>query len=189
MSLKDNVDYVKKEISTEESFLESVFKLENFYKKYKTLILSFVALAIVGTIGFNVKSYMDEQNMIEANIAFNKVLNNPQDKEALAILKSKNEKLYALAVYQNDKTKTINLDFFKELQVYSNSIAAEDTKQISSVTQNQNFLLKDFGIFNKALIEAKNGEYKKAKESLKLISSNSQVSALSKMLEHYLSSK
>ncbi len=33
MSLKENVDYVKDELNTEEKFLESFVKVERFYKK------------------------------------------------------------------------------------------------------------------------------------------------------------
>ena len=60
---------------------------------------------------------------------------------------------------------------------------------ISNVTQKQTFLLKDFAIFNKALIQAQNGKYQDAKESIKLISSNSSVASLSSMLEHFLLTK
>lgn len=189
MSLKENVDFVKNEISTEESFLESVFKLENFYKKYKKVILGSVAALIVAAVGFNVKSYIDEQNLIAANEAFNKVLQNPQDQEALNVLKDKNEKLYALAMYKNNPQEKINLDFFKELAAYSNAMKSEKSEELGSVTRQQNFLLKDFASFNKALIEAKSGEYSKAKESLKLISQDSDFAPLAKMLEHHLLSK
>lgn len=189
MSLKENVDYVKKEISTEETFLESFLKLENFYKKYKMAIFGTVGVAIIAVIGLNVKSYMDEQNLIASNEAFNIVLNDPNNKEALDTLQSTNKKLYALAMYKNDQSKAIELDFFKELQTYFEAIKAQDTNQISSATQSQKFLLKDFAIFNKALIEAKNGQYNKSKESLKLISQTSDIASLVKMLEHHLATK
>ena len=39
MSLKENVSYIKDEISTEEQFFENFFKIEKFYKKYKKIIL------------------------------------------------------------------------------------------------------------------------------------------------------
>lgn len=189
MSMKDNVDYIKKEMSTEEGFLESVFKLEKFYKKYKTAIFGTVAVVLLAAIGFNVKNYMDEKNLIEANEAFNKVLEDPKDSASLEILKSKNEKLYELALLSRGKSKTAELDFFKELSMYSKAIEEQSSTGIGQVSQKQNFLLKDFAIFNKALIEAKEGKYKQAKESLKLIPQTSDVNGLAKMLEHYLLTK
>ena len=39
MSLKEDVNYIKKEISAEESYMESVFKIEKTWKKYKTSII------------------------------------------------------------------------------------------------------------------------------------------------------
>lgn len=35
MSLKENVDFVKNELNSEEKFLESFVKIERFYKKIK----------------------------------------------------------------------------------------------------------------------------------------------------------
>ncbi len=189
MSLKENVDYIKKEISTEESFLESVFKAENFYKKYKKVILSAAAVAVIAVIGTGISGYISEKNMIEANEVFNKVLENPKDAAALEKLKSLNPKLYELALYSNDRSKEINIDFFKELSLYAKAVEAQNSADIAKVSQNPNFLLTDFALFNKALIEAKQGKYKEAKESLKLIPSTSDVTGLAKMLEHYLLTK
>jgi tetratricopeptide (TPR) repeat protein len=189
MSLKENVDYIKKEISTEESFLESVFKAENFYKRYKKVILGAAAVAVVALIGTGVSGYINEQNTIAANEAFNKVLEDPKDTKALEELKSLNPKLYQLAVYSNDKSQKIEIDFFKELSLYSEAVESQNSEKIGSLSQNQNFLLKDFALFNKALIEAKQGKYKEAKETLGLIPSTSDVTGLAKMLEHYLLTK
>jgi hypothetical protein len=60
MSIKENVDYVKTGLSSEEKFLESFVKSERFFKKYKTLIFAFVIIIIVGIIGFFIK-----ENLVE----------------------------------------------------------------------------------------------------------------------------
>jgi len=97
MSLKENVEYIKDEISSEEKFFESFFKLEKFYKKYKYLII----LVVVGTLGYfitsSVMGYINEQNTIKANNAYNKLLLNPTDTNSIAILKEKNTKLLEIA--------------------------------------------------------------------------------------------
>ena len=186
MSLKEEVDYIKKEISTEESFIENFFKVEKFYKKYKKVIFGTVSIVIVAVLGISVSSYMAEQTKIKANKAFNQILKNPNDTNALLILKSSNKKLYEIALYMQDNKKLTNVEFLKELTLYSQAIGKNSSDGISTATQNQKFILKDFAIFNKALIQAKNGQYQDAKESLKLIPISSEVSSLVKLLEHFL---
>ena len=92
MSIKENVDYVKTELSSEEKFLENFVKSERFFKKYKTLIFGIIAATIIGFVVVFVKNILDESNKLEANIAFKKVLENSNDSQALATLKNKNEK-------------------------------------------------------------------------------------------------
>ena len=189
MSLKDNIDYVKKEISTEESFMESFFKIEKFYKKYKSTIISIAAVAIVGTIGYYISNYINLQNKIEANKAFNQLLENPNNKEALATLKEKNKKLYDITLFMQDSSANNEVEFLKELSSYSQAIKEQDIDKLTTVTQSQNFLLKDFALFNKALILVQKQQYKEAKEAIKQIPENSNLNVLVKMLEHYLLTK
>ncbi len=189
MSLKENINYIKEEVSAQESLMEKTFKLEQFYKKYKAIIFGTVSVVIILFIGFSVSNYQDEQNKIKDNQAFNKILADYNDKEALKYLESNNKKLYEIAVYMKDKSKNTNAEFLNELSLYSKAIKKNNIDDISNVTQKQTFLLKDFAIFNKALIQAQNGKYQDAKESIKLISSNSSVASLSSMLEHFLLTK
>ena len=188
MSLKENVDYIKEEISTQESFIENFFKLEKLYKKYKKVIISLSIICVVAVVGTLVSNYVSEQNRLAANNIFNICLENPDDKVSLADLKSKDENLYKLALYVNNKTAN-DTEFFKELSAYSSAMESEDLNALDKVTQSQKFLLKDFALFNKALIQAQKANYKEAKETLKLIPLTSNVSSLVKMLEHYMLTK
>ncbi|MEA3553183.1 MAG: tetratricopeptide repeat protein [Campylobacterota bacterium] len=189
MSLKENINYIKEEVSAQESFMEKTFKLEQFYKKYKTIIFGSVTLAVIAFIGVSVTQYQNEQNKIKDNQAFNLLLENPNDKLSLNYLEENNKKLYEIAIYMNDKTKKTNVEFLAELSTYSKAIEKDNIDELSAVTQKQTFLLKDFAIFNKALIQAQNGKYQDAKESIKLIPANSSVASLSSMLEHFLLTK
>ncbi|MFY9075456.1 hypothetical protein CRU99_11265 [Malaciobacter mytili] len=193
MSLKENVDFVKNELNSEEKFLESFVKVERFYKKNKTLLIAAVVIVVVAIIGINVKKYINNQNKIEANIAFNKVLNNNNDKEALEVLKQKNEKLYEIATYviakKQNKTVEVNVDFFKSLTQYQKALEEQNIQKLNDVSMQKEFLLKEFAIFNKALIEAKNGKYEEAKNTLKLVPTQSSAYELVKILNHYLLTK
>jgi len=192
MSLKDNMDFVKEELNSEEKFLESFVKVERFFKKYKVLIISAIVIVVLGVIATGVTSYLKEQNKIEANIVFQKVLNNPNDTKALESLKSLNTKLYGIALYNQkgiQKNDSINTEFFKELTAYKNAVKEQNIEKLNSISMEKDFLLKEFAIFNKALILANNGKYKEAKDTLKLIPETSQVKDLVTLLNHYLITK
>lgn len=189
MSLKEDVDYIKKEISAEESFMESFFKLEKFYKKFKMTIIGAVSVMIIAVVGYYASNYLAEQERLEVNIAFNKLLVLPDDQSSLALLKEKNQKLYQIIQYSKDSNSNVNVEFLKELSQYSAAIKENNTDKIAQVTQHQTFLLKDFALFNKAIIEAQSGKYTESKESLKLIPKTSSIAQLSQMLEHFLLTK
>ena len=189
MSLKENINYIKEEVSAQESLMENTFKLEQFYKKYKVMILGAASLVIIAFIGISVSNYSIEQNKIKDNEMFNLVLEDQKNTEALKYLESNNKKLYNIAIYMGDKSKDINLEFLTELSTYSKAIEKNSIDDISAISQKQNFLLKDFALFNKALIQTQNGKYQDAKESLMLISGKSTVATLSNILSHYLLTK
>lgn len=189
MSLKEDVNNIKKEISAEESYMESIFKIEKNFKKYKNSIIIISSIIILSIVGIYVSNYFNEQNNIQANIAFNKLLKNPNDKEASAVLQTKNPTLYKILQYKLDDTKEIDQEFFKELAFYTKAIKEQNINKLNTVTQKQDFILKDFALFNKALIQAKESKFIDAKETLKLIAITSEVSPMAKMLEHYLLTK
>jgi predicted negative regulator of RcsB-dependent stress response len=191
MSLKENVDFIKKEINTEEEFLVGFVKLERLYKKYKFLIILIVVLSIGGFIGIKINDYFNQQANIKANIAYDKLLKNPKDTKALAILKDTNIKLYNIIVFLNSNKETTNINslFFKDLSEYIVALNNSDIIKLNSLTLNQNFILKEYAILNKAFLETKNKEYNKAKRTLKGISINSPVSKLANSLKHYLVTK
>ena len=110
MSMKENVNFVKDELNSEEKFLEGFVKVERFYKKFKSLILGVGGLVIVLAIAFSVNSYMEDENKIKANIAFDKIILNPNDKDALATLKETNKNLYNVALFLQAKEENKSAD-------------------------------------------------------------------------------
>jgi len=193
MSIKENVDYVKEELSSQEKFLENFVKGERFYKKYRTLIFAFIAIVIVGTIGSIIKKNIDESDKLKANLAFNKVLVNSNDVEALEILKNKNPELYEVALFlqmkKDNKTVDINVPLLKELSKYQVAMANQSINELNNLSMQNDFLLKEFAIFNKALILSNEGKYEEAKTALKLIPQTSKAFELANLLNHYLLTK
>ena len=193
MSIKENNDYVKTELSSEEKFLENFVRSERFFKKYKTLILSFIIIVIVGFIGVFIKTKIDESNKFEANLAFNKVLENNNDAKALADLKAKNKDLYEIALYLQAKKEAkiieTNIPLLKELSKYETALANKSITELDNVSMQSDFLLKDFAVFNKALFLANEGKFTEAKTTLALIPQTSKAFELAKLLNHYLLTK
>ena len=193
MSIKENVDYVKTGLSSEEKFLESFVKSERFFKKYKTLIFAFVIIIIVAIIGFFTKENLAQSNKFKANIAFNQVLENSNNAQALATLKDKNPQLYDIALYlqakKEAKVAQISVPLLKELSKYQTALANKNISELDNLSMQNDFLLKEFAIFNKALLLTNEGKFNEAKTTLALIPQTSKAFELAKLLNHYLITK
>ncbi len=193
MSLKENVDYVKEELNSEEKFLESFVKVERFYKKNKLIIIIAVVIVLGAIIGLYTTNSIRESNKLDANIAFNKVIEDPKDTTAMATLKEKSLQLYQVAQFiqatKDGKTADIQVTYLKELSDYQKALNSKDINKLNSVSMQKDFLLKEFAIFNKALLQANEGKFDDAKATLKLIPTDSKAKELVNILNHYLVTK
>lgn len=173
-------------------FLESFVKTERFLKKYKIVILALVIILVVGTIGYFVKNSIDKANLYDANVALNSYLESG-DKEALDILKEKNKNLYEVALYleakKELKSADISLKYLKDILDYQVAVLNSSETDLDLLSKKGDFLLKDYAIFNRALILVNNEKYSEAKELLNQISPESRAAELSNLLKHYLVTK
>ena len=192
MSIKDDVNYIKNELSSEEKFLESFVKTERFFKKYKKLIVVLIISVIIGSIAFLVKTKLDEKNLYEANIALSNFLENG-NQNSLNQLKEKNRDLYEIALYLDAKNEfknaDINLKYLKELLDFQVALLNSNQSELDLVSKKADFLLKDYAIFNQALILVNNQKYAEAREILGKISQDSRAFELATLLKHYLVTK
>lgn len=192
MSIKEDVNYVKNELSSEEKFLENFVKGERFFKKYKTLIFGFIVIIIISSIGTIIKKNIDEANKFDANVALNKFLESG-DEKALTTLKDKNEELYEVALYlqakKENKSVEINIPLLKELLKFQIATANNDQNELNNLSLQNDFLLKEFAIFNKALLLVNEGKFEEAKTALKQIPQTSRAFELANLLNHYLLTK
>lgn len=194
MSIKENMGFVKEELSSEEKFLESFVRVERFFKKYKLFIIAFVVIIIGGFVTYKTLSYLKQENKIKANMLFEKVLKNPKDTQSLNSLKDLNTKLYEIVLYKQAKIDGKDVEikytpFIKEIAAYEKAMKDQNIDKLNNLSMQKDFLLKEFAIFNKALILTKEGKYEQAKDSLKLIPQTSQVKDLVSVLNHYLLTK
>ncbi len=195
MSLKENIEAIKEELSAEEKFLESVIKTESFYKKNKKFIIGVglaVFIGVVGSIGYN---YIKEQKAKASNEIYLSLLSGNGNKTALeAELKSKNQKLYALykvqtALKSNDlqsleKLKpTLKDPILKDLVDYQ--IASLSGKGLLKYAGQGDVVMKDFAYLTAGYIELEKGNISKADEILNFISPTSPLYRVVQSLKHY----
>ena len=182
-----NIADIKKELSSDEKVLESAFKLETLYKKYKYIIWALVVGLILFFIGKSVMQTMENSRLAEANEALLTLEATPNDTDALAILKDKNPKLYELFSYaqasKNKDTKTLDT-----LQSSSNKVISDISTYTSETLNNKSSnskLYKEMSDIDDAYLYIKAGKMKEAKAKLKLIDKRSQLYTISSLLMHY----
>ena len=192
MSIKENVDYIKSELSSEEKLLEGFVKSERFFKKYKNLLIALIVAIVIGSIIYFVKKSFDESNKYESNILLNNYLEKG-DEKALQSLKDKNNSLYEIALYlkarQDGKSAEISLPILKELSEFELAKDKNDIEALDKLSMKSDFLLKDYALFNKALILTNEGKYQEAKDTIAKISNDSRTIELVNLLNHYLLTK
>ena len=195
MSIKEQVDFVKEELTQDEKLLEGLIKVERFYKRNKIAILALSVTLVLGGIGYSVMEYINKQKLLTANSALLKLQNNPSDTKALQVLKDNNPTLANLYLL---KEATLNGDIktleelvkskdktISDLALYHMAVFKESLSQVKDYRLKSTSLLKDLALFDEAYMLLKSGKVQEAKNVLALIPETSSVKAVAKMLNHY----
>jgi len=135
VSIQDNVDYVKKELSGDEKVLESALKIETFYKKHKIKIWAAIAAIILLFAGKAIIDTVHEVKLNSANEAFLTLQKDPKNSEALEVLKSKNPALY-------------------ELYAYAEAVKSKDKKILEGLGSSKNALISDISRYHSNVLAA-----------------------------------
>jgi hypothetical protein len=186
VSIKDDVNYVKKELSGDEKVLESAFKLETLYKKHKFKIWG-VAVALVLFFGGKaIQESMHEAQLKTANEAFLVLQQNPTDKASFKTLEENNPALLELFFYsqavKNQDAKTL-----KTLSSSKNEIIADASAYTAAVLDKKpvdSILYKEMALFEEAYLAIGAGDAKTAKEKLELIDERSPLAVITGFLKH-----
>ena len=188
------MNVIKEELTTEEQFLESVIKVESFWKKYKTIIIALISLAVIAIIANIIMENIKENKLLEANQAYIKVLKDPSDLVATAQLKDSNPALYELFVFQNAvKTNSIEAlegivnnikdPVLKDLISYQK--ASLEQKNLDTYSIKSGSILKNMALLERGYLLLKDEKIKEASSALMGISENSQLKKVSDSLNHY----
>ena len=186
MGIKDDVNYVKKELSGDEKILESAFKIEELYKKYKFVIWGVSAAIILGFLGKTGMDAMHEAKLADANKAFLTLQTKADDTEALQTLKAKNPALFELFSYAQ-AVKNKDIKALNSLVGSSNAVIADSSKYVVATLDNKSSdskLYKEMALLQEAYLAIKAGDIKSAKAKLELIDERSSLATLASLLNH-----
>lgn len=191
VSIKDGLKYAQQELSSDEKALESVFKLERFYKKHKNKIIALIALVIVIVIYSIASTEFKQHRLEQANTAYMQLQANPNDKEALETLKENNQPLYELFSYRKANVEG-DTQTLKALEDASNELVASlsaYTDAMLDKTPKDSLVYADFSKLAQATELMKKDEYVKATDILSTIDAKSPASMIALLLQHSMIKK
>lgn len=186
MNLADAGKEIKKELSKDEKVLESVFKLETLYKKYKYILWALLIGVVLFFLGRAYMQSAHESNLLQANEAFLTLQTKADDTKALAILKEKNPNLFELFTYAQ-AVKNENLTILKELSTSENQVISDASTYVSSVLEKQpkdSKLYTEMTVLQEAYLAIKSGDVKVANQKLNLIEEDTPLYMLASLLKH-----
>lgn len=189
MSIKQDLQMAKAEISSDEKMLESVFRIEAFIKKYKMLFLALI-VAVIGWIAwFYISDYLKEQKAIKSTALMEKIQSNQSDESAWSELKKENLALYEM-MRLSYAIKNENTQELEQVKNSSNPfIASYANYELSSMTQNLSNI-KEGAFVDLALLQegyklASKKEHKQALNKLNEISNTSELKDFALRIGHY----
>ena len=186
MSLKDDVKFVKEELSSDEKILESAFRLEKFYRKHRFKIYALLALIVLGWGGkVAYDGYQDHKKTV-ANQALLVLEKNPSDRKALEELKNNNPRLYQLYLYSTavDQGKP---ELLKETAASGDARLTDLSRYHEAVLAakaGDSRYYQDLSRIEKAYLALKAGKKEEARTLLALIGENSPVAGVARLLRH-----
>ena len=195
MSIKENIQTLKDELSSEEKFFESAIRTERFVKKYqKPLVVSVVSLLLAVGIAIAYQAY-DQAKVENSNAALNVLLMNGGDKEALRKLEKENPSLYELytlskAIKTADVKSLQSLTQAKspevaDLAAYENAVLMNDQKALESYTKKQGAIYQDIALIEIAVMLIQKGDILSAQNKLALIKEDSAMYPTAQILGHF----
>jgi len=195
LNLKENMQALKEELSSEEKFFESAVRTERFVKKYQKPMIASVIAVLLGLGGSVVYQMVHDAKVERANTALNTLLMNPSDQNSLKELSSQGGSLYELyslskALRDNDVKTLQTLQSASSSEVadiasYESAVLSKDTKALDVYSKKQGSIYQELAVIELAVSSIQKGDSKAAHSSLALIKEDSAVYPLAQMLSHY----
>lgn len=192
MSIKNDIEMVREELTSEEKFFEKSVITERFVKKYKNIIIGTVVLVVVVVSANVVYDMNKESTAVAANETLSELNKTPSDANAIARLKSLSPDLHDAFLY----SKAIVDQDIKVIESLKNSQAIlisdlakyesiNDASGLESYSLSQDATYKDLAQVRRAILLMNDGDVEKAHEKLRLISDASSLKQIAQALLHY----
>ena len=186
VSIKDDLNYVKKELSGDEKVLESAFRLEELYKKHKFKLWSVVTAVILFFGGQAAMTAMHEAKLVKANEAFLTLQSKSDDDSAIQILKENNPALFELYTFVQ-AAKNQDVKALESLSISTNAVVSDSSIYTAGVLNKKpvdSKLYKEMALFEEAYLAILAGDVKMAQNKLELIDERSSLSVIREFLRH-----
>jgi len=187
MSIKDELHLVKEELSSDEKILESAFKLERVYKKYKFLIWGVVIGLVLFFGGRAAWGSYQQSKRLAANDALLTLMKDPGNSAALEKLKTNNPALFDLYTLSTAMEKG-SVDTLKELESNGDAMIADLARYHAAVWKEKaadSTYYHDMSVVEEAYLALKAGDKATARSKLALLDENSPVAKIAQLLRHY----
>lgn len=189
MGLKENINAVKEEISTEEQFLEGMIKGERFFKRNKKYIIAALVLLAFGAGGYAINDVMAGARLKASNVAYQALLKDANNTSALETLKVKNPKLYQMFVFETALAKG-DVEALKSVSLSKENPILADlaTYQLSQLDANatpKGELLSGMVLLQEGYELLKEKKVEEARLKFAQIEASSPLKQIAKNLEHY----
>jgi len=151
LSIKNDIEMVREELTSEEKFFEKSVITERFIKKYKNIIIGSV-VAIIAVVGGNIAYDINyESNVTQANELLTKLNIDSSDKNALSQLKSLSPDLHDVFIYSkavvNKDIKTLESLKSSKAVLVSDLATYESLQNVKDVSQFNIYALKQDAIY------------------------------------------
>jgi predicted negative regulator of RcsB-dependent stress response len=176
---------IKEELKQDEELLVKVFQLEKFLKKYKKPLIAVLSIAAAVLIGLSVYNYYKTQQAIKANNALSELMQNPDNKEALEIVK-KDQRLYDLYLLQKGEAEKIKSKSLEEIKAYEEAMKKGTIEALEGYLNNPNYkILKNPVRVALIRLYLEKGDRQKALNLANQINVTSKYKEIATYLIHY----
>lgn len=189
MSIKENLQVVKEEISSDEKMLESVFRIEAFIKKYKFLFIALIVAGLGWIAWFYAGDYFKEQKAIKSTALMEKIQSNIEDESAWNELKKENAPLYEMMRFSY-AIKNNNTQELEQMKSSKNPfIATYADYEVASITENFTSLkegaFSDLALLQEGYLLVSKKDYPQALNKLNAIANSSELKDFALRIGHY----
>ena len=195
MSIKNDIDMVREELTSEEKFFEKSVMTEKFLKKYKNMLIAGVVVIVVGVAANITYDMNKESNILAANEALTILQADPSDEKTLSTLATLSPDLHDVFVYSKalidrdittlESLKNSSVIPISDLVTYELAQHNKSVNELTTYALNQDAIYKDLAQVQGAILLINEGKTAKAHSKLQTITDASPLSKVAKALSHY----